>query len=378
MPSAAPPLLYADTDRSADMLYFGRVGVPDPFIAFSARGRKVAVVSALEFGRIRRASDFDLVLPLERWIKRAQREHPRRQPGPADIIALLARHYGLRRFAVPRDFPAGVYRRLRRLGVRAEPVDGPFFPQREIKTRAEAEAIRQGNRCSAAGIAAAESVLRASRIRGGRLVHRGRALTSEMLKAAIETACLAAGGVSLNTIAAGGEQACDPHESGTGLLHPGELIVVDVFPRITASGYYGDMTRTFLRGRASEAQRALVEVVREGQKIGLAGMRGGADGRSIHRSISDHFQARGYRTRATARGAAGFFHGTGHGVGLNIHEPPRVNSTNDYRLKPGAVITVEPGLYYPGLGGCRVEDVVQVTPGAPRLLSRYPYEWELR
>jgi Xaa-Pro aminopeptidase len=136
------------------------------------------------------------------------------------------------------------------------------------------------------------------------------------------------------------------------------------------------MTRTFLRGRASEAQRALVAAVRAGQLAALQSIRAGVNGRDVHKKVVETFTARGFETKRTARGSVGFFHGTGHGLGLAVHEPPRISSTVDYVLKRGSVVTVEPGLYYPGLGGCRIEDVVQVTPGAPKMLSRYHYEWE--
>src|SRR6202012_3110998 len=99
-----------------------------------------------------------------------------------------------------------------------------LFPEREIKSRAEAEALRRGNYCSARGLAAAQKVLGASRIKGGRLIHRGRTLTSEMLKFVIEVACLEAGAVSVNTIAAGGDQACDPPQRGRGAVAPNELL----------------------------------------------------------------------------------------------------------------------------------------------------------
>ena len=203
-------------------------------------------------------------------------------------------------------------------------------------------------------------------------------LTSERLKFAIETACLEAGGVSLDTIAAGGDQGCDPHHRGTGPLRPNELIIVDVFPRAQKSGYHGDMTRTFLRGRASEAQRALVDAVRTAQKAALSKIRDGANGRDVHRACTTVFAERGYETKATPKGSVGFFHGTGHGLGLDVHELPRMSGAVDYTLKAGAVVTVEPGLYYPGLGACRIEDVVQVTTGRPRALSSYSYDWELR
>jgi Xaa-Pro aminopeptidase len=379
MPKTTPPvLLYSDTERGADALYFGRIGVPDPFLAFSARGKKYAVVSQLEFSRVRRDSAFDVVLPLELWLKRARARWPRRTAGPAEVMTLVAKKLGVRRFAVPASFPSGLFVKLRSLGLDLVPADGALFPEREIKSAREIEAIRHGNRGSAAGFAAAERVLRASRNRGGRLYYRGEVLTSERLKVAIEIACLEAGTCSMNTIAAGGNQACDPHHRGSGPLRANELIIVDIFPRVIDSGYYGDMTRTFLRGRASDAQRALVAAVREAQVAALGAIRTGANGRDVHGKVTEVFAARGYKTRRTPRGWVGFFHGTGHGLGLDVHEPGRMSGTVDYTLKKGSVLTVEPGLYYPGLGGCRFEDVVQVTDRGPRMLSEYPYRWEIR
>jgi Xaa-Pro aminopeptidase len=292
-------------------------------------------------------------------------------------MALLARELRQTRFTVPEDFPAGLCDRLRRLGLRLTVAAGPLFPERTVKTAAEVAAIREGNRCSALGLAAAERLLRASRVAGRRLIHRGAALTSERLKFAIERACLEAGAISAHTIAAGGDQACDPHESGSGLLRPHELIVVDVFPRVQATGYHGDMTRTFLRGRASGAQQALVAAVRAAQLAALGTIRAGVEGRRVHAAAADLFAARGYATRRSGGRAVGFFHGTGHGLGLEVHEPPRLGASAEGPLPRGSVVTVEPGLYYPGLGGCRIEDVVQVTSAAPKLLSSFPYQWQL-
>lgn len=371
------PLLYADTERSADPLYFGRVNVPDPFVALGIRGKKYAVVSALEFGRVKRTSDFDVVLPLERYVQRARELWPQRKPGGAEVIFLVAKELGVKSFTVPNDFPAGVYDKLFELGLDIEIADGMLFPERELKTPAEAEAIRDGNRCSAAGIGAAERVLRASRVKGRALVYQGKPLTSERLKVAIETACLEAGGISANTICAGGDQACDPHDRGSGPLRANELIIVDVFPRIAKTGYHGDMTRTFLRGRASDAQRALVAAVAAAQKAALKAIKAGVNGRVVHGKCVEVFTARGYETKHTPKGSVGFFHGTGHGLGLEVHEPPRMNAVVDYPLKKNSVVTVEPGLYYPGLGGCRIEDVVQVTATGSKMLSNFHYQWEL-
>jgi Xaa-Pro aminopeptidase len=371
-------LLFSATAKSADALCFGGVSVPDPFIAFSVRGRKYAVVSALEFGRVKRDSDFGTVLALEPWLEKARSAWPRRSPGPALVIALLSRELKAGPFTVPDDFPAGLYKELCSLGVRVRISSGALFPEREIKSPSEAAAIREGNRCSAAGIAAAERLLRACSVRAGRLLYKGSVLTSERVKVAIETACIQEGSVSDSTIVAGGDQACDPHNQGSGPLRANELIIVDVFPRVTATGFHGDMTRTFLRGKASDAQKAIVGAVREAQLRALSAIRAGVSGTEVHRRVTETFAARGFKTRRTPRGSVGFFHGTGHGLGLDVHEPPRMNATLDYALKKDSVVTVEPGLYYPGIGACRIEDVVQVTAGTPRMLSSYHYGWELR
>ena len=369
-------LLYADSAHNSDQLYFGRVHVPDPFISFTWGRKKCAVVSALELGRVKRDSTFDRVFPLEAAAKTAKAQYPDRKITPAEVIATLAREHRIERFVVPDDFPAGIATRLTQLGLTIEIADGPIFPRREIKTADEADAIREGNRCSALGIGAAEKVLRESTIKGSKLIYRGKPLTSERLKIAIEIACLEAGAVSLDTIAAGGDQACDPHHRGSGPLRANELIIVDVFPRVNATGYFGDMTRTFLKGRASDAQRKLVEAVRAAQLAALKVIKPNIDGPLVHKQVVDIFAQRGFETKHSEQGSVGFFHGTGHGVGLAIHEAPRINSSTSYRLKRGTVVTVEPGLYYPGLGGCRIEDVVQIL-ATPLMLSKFHYRWEI-
>jgi Xaa-Pro aminopeptidase len=372
--TAPSPLLYADTARSADMLYFGQFSVPDPFIAFGVRGKKIAVLNALEFGRAKKSSGFDTVLPLEPWLDKARSKSPK--AGAAEVIALLAKHYKLRAFEVASDFPLSLADKLRTLGLKLTPVPS-LFPEREIKTPAEAAAIREGNRCSALGIGAAEQLLRRSKIKAGKLVLDGKPLTSERLKIAIEIACLEAGALSIDTIAAGGDQGCDPHERGHGPLRANELIVVDVFPRVSATGFHGDMTRTFLKGRASEKQHHLVAAVRTAQLAALDAVRAGVNGRHVHQQCLNVFERHGFETKRTPKGSVGFFHGTGHGLGLDVHEVPRMSSV-DYILKKGSVVTVEPGLYYPGLGGCRIEDVVQVTDRKPKMLSSFHYDWEIR
>ena len=359
------------------MLYFGRVDVHDPFIAFAAQGKKITAQSALEFGRVKRTSDFDAVLPLEAWRDQARTRYGAKA-GVAEIIATLARAHGLRRFRVADDFPAKLYVKLGQLGLKLDFANGLLFPEREIKTAAEAEYIREGNLLCSVGFSVAEQILRSARIKGRTLVYRGKVLTSESLRFALETAIHEQGGNPQDTIVAGGDQGCDPHERGSGPLRPHELIIIDIFPRVMATGYFGDMTRTYLKGRPREVQKRMVATVLTAQRRAMKMMSAGVDGRDVHRSVTACFEDAGYETRQTKTGSVGFFHGTGHGLGLEVHDPGRMSPTSPAPLKLGSVLTVEPGLYYPGIGGCRWEDVVQITKGAPKMLSRHPYKWDIR
>jgi Xaa-Pro aminopeptidase len=372
-----PPLLYAASEANADLLYFGRFFAPDAFVAFGHGRKKYALLNALEIARGRRESAFDEVLSLEEWRDRAKKELTGEKIGIAEIVATVAREFGLKEFRVAGDFPLGLARRLEALGLSLELAEGGLFPERERKTEEEAKAIREGNACSAAGIRAAEKVLREATIKNGRIHYQGRSLTSERLKEEIEIACLRRGAVSANTIAAGGDQACDPHCRGSGVLKANELIIVDVFPRVNATGYHGDMTRTFLKGRASDEQKKLVAAVREAQREAIAAIKAGVSGDAVHRGVVEHFEGKGYKTDSRAAQPIGFFHGTGHGLGLEVHEAPRL-STQGPRLKEGQVVTVEPGLYYPSLGAVRIEDVVWVRKEGAELLSEYHYRWEIR
>ena len=195
-----------------------------------------------------------------------------------------------------------------------------------------------------------------------------------MLRAEIDSAILRAGGIPTGTIVAGGDQACDPHERGFGPLYADSLIILDVFPRDAKTGYFGDMTRTVLRGRASDAQRKLWNTVKAGQALALKKVKAGVDGMTIHKAIQEFFARRGFPTTIRKGRRVGFFHGTGHGLGLEIHEYPRLQKVT---LKDRQVLTVEPGLYFPGLGGVRLEDVVLVTKTGCRILSRFPKQLEI-
>ncbi len=373
MPAKSALLFFDDTQRSLDLRYFCGFEVHDPFIALQVGRQRYGVLNALEFGRALKESTLHHIVPLEELTEEA-RQAGVAQPAPADHIAALARRLKLKAFDVPEDFPSVLLVKLGQLGFDLHVIDGPVFPQREIKSDQEAKWIREGNRCAAAGFAAAEALLRAAEIKGRRLVFNGRTLTSEIVRTAIQTACIEAGGFPADAIVAGGDQGCDPHCRGSGPLRPHELIVVDIFPRMFKSGYWGDMTRTFLRGTPTDAQAKLVAAVAKAQQAALKAVKAGVYADAVHAESNRVFDELGYKTERTPHGAIGFFHGTGHGLGLAIHEAPRLGSVHR-KLKKGTVVTIEPGLYYPGIGGCRIEDVVQVTAGKPKVLSKYPYDW---
>lgn len=376
MPATAAALLfYSDTHSNRDLLHFGRFDCHDPFIAFAHDGKKIAVLNALEYGRGLKEAAFDEILRLEPLQAAAAFIPPDSRPGPADIVAWLAGERRIPSFVVSDDFPAGLLERLRARGLTVAVATGAVLPEREIKTAREASAIRAGNRVATAGFIAAEDLLKRAKISGRKLILDGQPLTSERVRLAIEIACLEAGGLALDTIVAGGDQACDPHCRGTGPLRPHELIIIDIFPRHTATGYHGDMTRTYLKGRARPEQTALVDAVATAQKAARRVLRAGAISSAVHAECVNVFTQRGYETKATPTGSIGFFHGTGHGLGLAVHEAPRVSAPVHAPLKLGTVVTVEPGLYYPGLGGCRIEDVAWLTETGHNLLSKHPYTW---
>lgn len=373
----ASPLIFADTRKSADQLYVGGFGVPDAFISFK-KGRKwYAVLNQLEYARGLKESKFDQILPLEEWLEKSRETFERAKVGYPEVIATLASKFGIERFKVPADFPSSLAFDLIDLGLKLDVCEGSIFPSREVKTEEELGHIREGNRCSAVGIRAAEKAIRRSVIKKGKLYLDGKALTSERLRCLIEIACLEAGSVSADTIAAGGDQACDPHCVGSGPLRANELIIVDVFPRVSKTGYHGDMTRTFLKGKASEAQKELVASVFAAQQKAIKAIKTGVNGKDVHGKVLATFAELGYQTSRDENGAKGFFHGTGHGLGLEVHEAPRVSISSN-KLKRNAVVTVEPGLYYPGLGGCRIEDVVAVRDDGAELLSNMHYRWQIK
>ena len=372
--SPLPRLIVADSEHSPDMLYATGFFAPDAFIFLEKNGKRTIVLNDLEIDRGRKSATVDEVVAYSEIAGRISTS-ARSRPRFGEVAARFLKGKKVRSTLVPSSFPLGLANELGKAGVRLIPQEGLFWKEREFKTGGELRLLRHALEITEQGMARGMEVLKASKIGAKKqLFWSGRALTSEILRAEIDSAVLRAGGLPANTIVAGGSQGCDPHERGSGPLRADSLIIIDIFPRDAKSGYYGDLTRTVVRGRASDAQRRMWETVREGQLRALKAMKPGADGMAIHESVKDYFKQSGYPTEQKKGRWTGFFHGTGHGLGLEIHEEPRFAATV---FKPGQVITVEPGLYYPHLGGVRIEDVATITKTGVRLLSGFPKVLEI-
>jgi Xaa-Pro aminopeptidase len=288
------------------------------------------------------------------------------------VIQFVLRSKRISKVTVPRNFPLELAEQLRRLGIKLKCRNGSFFPERARKTAEEVKRISAALMMAEVGLAEGIQALKNAKAgRNRRLIYRNNPLTSEKLRAIIDTAILQAGGMAAHTIVAGGTQACDPHECGHGVLRAREPIVIDVFPRSQKTGYFGDITRTVLKGRANEGVRKLYDTVQRGQEIAFAEMRQGAGTADIHSAVETFFTQEGYKTGKQNGRMQGFFHGTGHGVGMELHESPRVGPNSKDKLLSGNVVTVEPGLYYPELGGVRLEDIAHVTGNGPRNLTKF-------
>lgn len=378
--SGSSILFHADAS-DPDMRYFSRFRSFDPYLAFSVNGSKIGVAPHHEYGRMVAESAFDEVLCLPEVQEGAARRFKLRRgskPSACQLLRYLKTLYGIRDFRVGSRFPAGLFDEMRRTGLKVTVEgNGGLLPERERKGADEVAALRKANRASAAGFRVVAKTLAESKVRSGVLHHGGRVLTSERLREMIQFACLDAGASALHTIAAAGDQVVDNHCVGHGPIRAGELIVVDIFPQRIEDGYWGDMTRTYLKGRASDAQRRLVRTVKKAHQLAIDMIKPGVTGGKVHDAVLAFFDKEGYETVRNSKTPKGFFHALGHGVGLEIHEEPIMRSKAPCKLRKGMVVTVEPGLYYEGLGGCRIEDTVHLVPGGCELISRAPYKWEI-
>ena len=354
--------------------YLSGFTAPDPFVTLYT-GETRLLVSTLEYGRAKRTARADSV---ERHAAYDHGTHVS-EYGPTEgrhrTLAAFLDAYGVEGVAVPVAFPLGTADGLRDLGVtvRAD-TDGVVESIRARKTDREIENVRAAQTANEAAMARAEKLLADASIEGERLVYEGETLTSERLKQAIEIDLLRNGYALDETIVACGADAADPHDRGSGPLEAGEPIIVDIFPRSKETGYHGDLTRTFCVGEPSETVRSWYDLTLEAQRAALEEIEAGVSGSAVHDAVCDVYEEAGLPTlRADENAETGFIHTTGHGIGLEVHERPRL-SGQEIELEAGNVVTVEPGLYDPAVGGVRIEDLVVVTENGHENLTSYEKE----
>ena len=382
-PASAPPLLfYADGYRFPDVFHLTKFLSPDPIIALEDDKEIVVVANSLEEGRVRKQSRATSVFNIDAFgAKELSGKGMGREELDANVIARFLASRGTKRVAVAPYFPLGMAERLRGLGIEVVIAPG-LGERRRAKRPDEIEALEAAQRATEdAWAKGVDALKRATVVTDKVLQLDGAPFTAERLRAIVEGRLLELGYASDGAIIAPGPQAADPHMIGSGPLHGGEPIVMDIFPQHKTTRYWADMTRTVSKGEPPAEIVEMYEVVRRAQDAGITALRPGVTGREVHEMVEDIIFAAGYDTLrpgqqhgARANGALpkGFIHGLGHGVGLEIHEAPSVGRGGTAPLAVGDVVTVEPGVYDPVIGGVRLEDMLVITATGSRNLTRAP------
>ena len=380
---ARPPLLfYADGYKFPDVYHLTRFLAPDPIIALEQGGEVVIVANSLEEGRARKQSRARAVFNIDDFgAKEIAKTATTREELDAEVIKRFLSSRGVRGVAVAPYFPLGMAERLRDAGIEIV-VDRGLSERRRAKRPDEIAALEETQRATEdAWTRGVDALRRATARKDGTLELDGEPFTAERLRAVVESRLLELGCISEGAIIAPGKQAADPHMIGSGPLRAGEAIVMDIFPQSKTTRYWADMTRTVSKGDPPAEIAKLYEITKRAQDTGIKALRPGVTGRVVHELVEDVIFEAGYDTlrpgqqRSTNGGAPrGFIHGTGHGVGLEIHEMPTVGRSGTTPLVPGDVVTVEPGIYLPELGGVRLEDMLVITETGARNLTRAPRE----
>jgi Xaa-Pro aminopeptidase len=351
-----PILLIGDSHSNKDLLYASGFSAPDPMVFVQDGSAKHLVVSPLESARAKREGR-----SLTVWTPEELGLRGKRRSRLSGWAVKLLRKLKRTRAVVPADFPVGAVKYLEQKKIKLKVAKGPLFPGRAVKSADEIRRIRESQQAAVIAMRAAIAAIASAEI-GPRGVLRshGRVLTSESVRSLVAKVLFDHQGFCADLIVACGADSADPHSRGAGPLWAHEPIVIDIFPQNLVHGYWGDLTRTVVRGRASRTVRRMYQAVRAAQNAALGEVRAGARLAKVHGAAAQELKKRGFETSLNQGLPEGFIHSTGHGVGLAIHEQPSVAKVEG-RLRTGHVVTVEPGLYYRKFGGVRIEDTVVVT-----------------
>ena len=380
MPSMPDVLIYGDTVRHAELRHELPLAVPDPFLYAETGGERHVIVSSLERARVVALGGVEVHALEEFGYDEILLGGAERSAAILEVMARACRSLELESATVPADFPIELADRLRAAGLELAVDRALFEARRRVKSERELAGIRRAQAAAEAGMRAAAELLCRAEPDGDGFRAGGEPLTCERVKEAIRDAVARAGATAGDDlIVAHGAQSASGHEMGSGPIQAEEPVVIDLWPRDLESAYFADMTRTFVVGTAPDELRRYHELTREALARSLAAVRSGAAGREIHRISCQPYEQAGLPTQLSKKPGEvleeGYFHSLGHGVGLEVHEAPLLGRAPG-ELVAGDVITLEPGCYRPGFGGCRLEDLVLVTEDGAEVLTDFPYDLE--
>ncbi|MDR0445385.1 MAG: Xaa-Pro peptidase family protein [Puniceicoccales bacterium] len=371
----AAKVLFSDTCHDANMLYWSGISVTDPFLAIEYQNRRIAIISTLERDRLRQHSHFDDIFTWEDYLSPKETSLPIFQK-IGRVLSLFQKKENIALWHIPSHFPSAALVALQQQNLLFEIQENPFLPERVIKKEREIAELRQAAKITSEAMESTRQILAQCQIASNNtLLFEGLPVTSEFLRSHIELFCFQKGALAENTIASCGPQSAFPHEEGSWIIRAQSFIVIDIFPRLKSSGYFGDMTRTYIKGTPSPQQEKIYSSVLEAHRQSVLRVCAGASAEEIHDHNVAFFEEQGFPTRITRDSCTGFIHSTGHGVGLDIHEEPRLFHGAG-RLSKDMVITIEPGLYYPD-GGVRIEDTLLVHEKDGEKLTQGTYDWIL-
>lgn len=362
-------LLIGSSEKNLDMYYATKLQIPDPFVFIQINNRKFIVTGKLEVDRLKKEGKVDEVFCFEDYW-----DETTFGDGVIAALRVLKDLGSPQNLLIPKDFPyaAGKFLEANGYSLRIKPE--PFFEARAIKTPEEIEAITQVQRLVEEVLEKVLEVIQKSRISNDLLyTPDGAELTSGDIKKLINVYLMERDCLAKDTIVACGDDTSEPHNEGSGPLKANSPIIIDIFPRSNKTLYWADITRTVVKGKASPELKKQYQAVLEAQLMALGMIKDGMDGFDINKAVMEFFESKGYRLEETGEKKQGPVHGVGHGLGLDIHEFPPITSKR-WILRAGNVVTVEPGLYYSGTGGVRIEDLVAVTKKGFRNLTKFPKE----
>lgn len=299
-----------------------------------------------------------------------------RETATAQATAECVRRSGAKSVTVDRSLPMIYAEMFRRAGIEVVCDTEWGILERRQKDAQEIEWIQKAQSITEEVMEmACRKVARATAGKDGFLFVDGKELTSERLMVDIDLWMLERGYSNPGSIVAGGAVGADCHDHGHGVLRTGEPVIVDIYPRDKSTLYNGDCTRTVVHGTIPEHIKKMHAAVVAAKEAATKAVRAGVTGQAVHEATSASMVASGYQMgfppENAAAGFASMTHGTGHGLGLEVHEPPLLDKGGPALLE-GDVITIEPGLYAPGIGGVRVEDMVVVTKDGCINLNKLP------